>query len=123
MHSKSDVMKETGSYSIRFLFHGVPAGDEVLYKYKRKLQKEIEWIMLTNQGSPIFFGAFLFYLTRRLKQKAASDALYFIVGYCFVNYALFVEQQHKLFEVSYPAHPFIFDKRTKVINSVCYYHP
>jgi hypothetical protein len=36
---------------------------------------------------------------------------------------MFVEQQHKLFEISYPAHPLIFEKRTHVINSVCYYHP
>jgi hypothetical protein len=39
--TKGDIVKETGSYSIKFLFLRVPPGDEVLYKYKRKLQKEI----------------------------------------------------------------------------------
>jgi hypothetical protein len=64
--------------------------------------------MLTNQLPPVLFGWFLFALTRRLKQKAASDAMYFITGYIFINYGIFVEQQHKLFEIGYPAHPFIF---------------
>lgn len=41
MRTKGDVVKETGSYSIRFLFLRVPPGDEMLYRYKRKLQKEI----------------------------------------------------------------------------------
>ena len=91
MRSRGDVVKETGSYSIRFLFLKVPPGDEILYNYKRKLQKEIQWRLITNQVPPVLFGAFLFALTRRLKQKAATDALYFISGYAFVNYGLFVE--------------------------------
>jgi len=48
MHSRGDVIKETGTYSLRFLFMRIPNGDEVLYKYKRKLQKDIEWRLLTN---------------------------------------------------------------------------
>lgn len=31
MRTKADVIKETGSYSIRFLFLKVPTGDEILY--------------------------------------------------------------------------------------------
>jgi hypothetical protein len=37
MKTKGDVVKETGTYSIRFLLLRVPAGDEVLFNYKRKL--------------------------------------------------------------------------------------
>ena len=48
MKTKGDIVKETGTYSIRFLFLRVPAGDEILFNYKRKLQKEIQWRMLTN---------------------------------------------------------------------------
>jgi hypothetical protein len=28
-----------------------------------------------------------------------------------------------LFEIAYPAHPLVFEKRTQVVNAVCYYHP
>jgi hypothetical protein len=87
MRTKGDVVKETGTYSIRFLFLRVPAGDEILFNYKRKLQKEIQWRLLTNQTHPVIFGAFLFLLTRRLKQKSATDALYFITGWAFISYA------------------------------------
>jgi hypothetical protein len=91
MRSKSDVIQETGTYSIRFLFLRIPAGDEVLYTYKRKLQKEIQWRLLTTQAPPVLFGAFLYILTQRLKKKAATDFLYFFTGWAFVNYGLFVE--------------------------------
>lgn len=123
MRTRGDIVKETGSYAIRFLFLRVPPGDEVLYKYKRKLQKEIQWRIITNQAPPVIFGACLFLLTRRLKQKSATDFLYFLSGYVFVNYGIFVEQQPKLFEIGYPAHPYIFEKRSQVLNMVCYYHP
>ena len=49
--------------------------------------------------------------------------MYFFVPYMFLNYGMFLEQQHTLFEVGYPAHPFIIQKRSEVINSVCYYYP
>jgi hypothetical protein len=123
LKTKSDVIKETGTYSIRFLFMRIPAGDEVLYSYKRKLQKEIQWRLLSSQAPAVLFGTFLFFLTRRLKKKSSADFLYFLSGWAFINYGMFVEQQHKLFEISYPAHPVIFEKRTHVLNSVCYYHP
>lgn len=49
--------------------------------------------------------------------------MYFICTYFFVNYALFIDHQPKLFEVGYPAHPYIFEKRSQVINALCHYHP
>ena len=58
-----------------------------------------------------------------MKQKSSTDPLYFVCGWAFINYGMFVEQQHKLFEIGYPAHPFIFEKRSQVINNICYYHP
>lgn len=68
-------------------------------------------------------GAFFYILTRRLKAKGALDGMYFMVPYMFANYSIFIERQHKLFELGYPAHPYIFQKRTKVVNSICYYYP
>ena len=70
----------------------IPAGDEILYGYKRKLQKDIEWRLLTSQLLPVLFGGFLFALTRRLKKKSATDFLYFFSGWLFINYGMFVEQ-------------------------------
>ena len=44
-------------------------------------------------------------------------------GYLFVNYGIFVTDQHKLFEVPYPAHPLILERRTQAVNNICYYYP
>ena len=49
--------------------------------------------------------------------------MYFITGYTYVNYGLFVDQQHHLFELAYPAHPLILQRRGETINSICYFYP
>lgn len=38
------ILQEVGSYSIDFLM--MRTDDEVLFKYKRKLQKKMQWILL-----------------------------------------------------------------------------
>lgn len=75
------------------------------------------------QFMPVLSGWGLFKLTRRLKHKSPTDAMYFIAAFIFVNYGLFVSEQHKLFEVGYPAHPYILERRSEAINSICYYYP
>lgn len=112
--SLSNVIQETGKYTMKFLF--LNTDDETLYEYKRKLQKEIQWRMAKLQWLPIGFGYFLFRLTRRLKHKSSTDVMYFIGGYMFLNYGIFVSEQHKLFEIAYPAHPYILEKRADAIN-------
>jgi hypothetical protein len=40
------VFKAVGSYPYKFLF--MKTNDKILYDYKRKLTKEIQWTMLLN---------------------------------------------------------------------------
>lgn len=87
--SKSDIIKETGKYSIRFMF--LKTDDEILYKYKRKLQKEIQWKIAWNQFMPAFFSTCIYMIVRRLKQKAPSDVGYFFGPYMYVNYGIFID--------------------------------
>ena len=49
--------------------------------------------------------------------------IYFVIPWSYATYGYFVEQQPKLFEIGYPAHPLIFKKRTDVVNKICYYYP
>lgn len=65
--------------------------------------------MATMQLTPILMGYLLFALTRRLKQKQSTDVIYFMAAYFLVNYGVFLSEQHKLFELSYPAHPVILE--------------
>ena len=99
------MLKEVGGYSLRMLL--LNTDDEVLYCYKRKLQRHIQWIMLGQQILPILSGLAVYGLTRRLKTKSGSDFFYALIPYCYVNYGIFMIQQRKLYELGYPAHPFI----------------
>jgi len=47
-------------YSRFFLFNF--SKDTVLFEYKRKMKKEVQWHMLTHQGTPLLFSFLLFKL-------------------------------------------------------------
>lgn len=49
--------------------------------------------------------------------------MYFILGYTFVAYGIFIADANKLFEIDYPAHPYVVEKRAEVVNAICYYYP
>ena len=38
------VLKEVNEYSMRFLL--INTNDEIIYSYKRKLQKKMQWLLL-----------------------------------------------------------------------------
>jgi len=67
----------------------------------------MQWIMLQNQIIPVISGFLLYGLTRRLKAYSGSDVFYFAIPYLYINYGTFVIEQRKLYEMGYPAHPFI----------------
>jgi len=56
---------------------------------------------------PVISGLLLYGLTRRLKAYSGSDVFYFARPYLYINYGTFVIEQRKLYEMGYPAHPFI----------------
>ena len=59
-----------------------------------------------------------------MKSKATFDPFfYFMIPYFFANYFVFLERQHKLFELGYPAHPYIFRQRTDVVNNIAFHYP
>jgi hypothetical protein len=57
---KRSLLKEMDKYSRFFLFNF--SKDTVLFEYKRKMKKEIQWHMLTHQGTPLLFSFLLFKL-------------------------------------------------------------
>ena len=72
---------------------------------------------------PVISGLLLYGLTRRLKAYSGSDVFYFAIPYLYINYGTFVIEQRKLYEMGYPAHPFIQQQRTDVLNKTCFKYP
>ena len=121
LSSAYQILTEITDYTNTMFF--LNTDDKVLYQYKRKLQKEMEWILLKNQIIPVMSGAFLFLLTRRLASKSKFDFQYFLVPYLYLNYGTYLSSGRQLYEMGYPAHPFIVEQRTKVLNRVCFKYP
>ena len=114
-------MQEVGSYAYNMIF--LKTDDEILYKYTNKLYRRIQWHVLTNQFWPIVSSLGCYYLTRQLKAFSSYDKFYFWVPYIFMNYGVYLSEVRRLYEIGYPAHPYIQIKRTELINKCCYKYP
>ena len=76
-----------------------------------------------KQWIPVLLGFGLFRLTRRLKKASPTDIGYFVVPYLYQNYGMYILLQKDLFEMGYPAHPYIIEQRMKMINKTCFSYP
>lgn len=72
----------------------------------------MEWILLNRQVMPILSGFALYFITRRLASKSKFDFQYFLVPYFYLNYGTFLNNGRVLYEIGYPAHPYIIEQRT-----------
>ena len=116
------VFKAVAEYPWNFM--GKSTNDKILYDYTRKLNKSMQWMMLVNQYIPVIGGALLYFLTISLKKKSNADfVLYFFTPWAYGNYCLYLSETRKLFEKGFPAHPYIAEKRMKVINKSCFSYP
>jgi hypothetical protein len=72
----------------------------------------------------VLFGAGILALTRNFKKKGALDMpLYFGIPFMYWVYTKKTTYMSKLFEVAYPPHPLIIEKRRNVINKCCFFAP
>ena len=83
----------------------------------------MQYEMLCKQWIPIGLGLGLFKLTRRLKKGSGTDIFYFVIPYLYANYGIFCVEQKQIFEMGYPAHPYILEQRMGVINRACFSYP
>ena len=79
--------------------------------------------MLVMQPHPLATGLLLYGLTRRLKKYSQYDILYFAVPYIFMQNGLFNVNSKAIVESGYPAHPWIVERRTKLLSDTCYLYP
>lgn len=115
------AIHDMGRYATTFLY--LKTDDEVLYEYKRKLQKKIQRLVVNNQPFAILTGAATLGLCRLLQAKRPLDGLYFLIPWVYVTYSSMLTNCPKLFELSYPAHPFVMEKRSETLNKMCFYYP
>ena len=97
--------------------------DEVVYNYQRELQRQLQWNMLKKQYFCLPFAGAIYAFSRRMQRKRASDILYFVIPYAYVNYGAYLTLSGNMFEVAFPAHPEILRRRKAVLNKCCFQYP
>ena len=84
----------------------------------------MQWVVV--KGMPIggLFGYAFMRLIRQFKKGSPMDwPMYFGMPLLYWIYAKMTTYQQKLFEIGYPAHPTIIEKRRKCINNCCFFAP
>jgi hypothetical protein len=98
--------------------------DDTLFKYQRRIWADLQWSVV--KGLPVG-GAFAYgvlTIVRQFKKRSGFDwPLYFGMPLFYWIYAKSVTYQQKIFEIGYPAHPLILEKRRRCINSCCFFAP
>ena len=97
--------------------------DSILYEYRKKLRSEMQLLLLRTIHYPIFTFGIIYFLTRQVKSGSLSAIFWGTAGSLFVVSSLHNTGCHYPFEIAYPAHPLIINKRQEAIGKWWYYHP
>jgi hypothetical protein len=121
-NNSAQVLESIMEYSEKFLWRSTD--DPTLYAYQRKLCTALQWNIVS--GAPV--GVALCYAllrsVRMLKKTGGYDGLfYFLIPLVYWSYTKSIVYHTSLFEIGYPAHPTIIERRRKVINESCFYAP
>jgi hypothetical protein len=112
-------LKEYGS----FFFH-LQTDDSVLFEYQRKIRVELQKDLLKRSLFGVATGLALYQGAGRLRKHGTlALPLYFmmpVAAWLVVRYHAF---QKRIFEIGYPAHPLIVERRRKCVNETCFFAP
>lgn len=98
--------------------------DDVLYKYQRRLYTDLQWSIISGLPIGCLFATFCLKFVGLFKKRATLDIpMYFCIPLTYWVWTKKCTHMNKLFEVGYPAHPTILEKRRKCINQCCFFAP
>ena len=97
--------------------------DEVLHKYQRRMQRELQWTVLKAQPLALGISAGCYIFTRSMKSYRQGHFIYYIMPYLTMTFFFVNSKKTSLFEIGYPAHPKVLEARQKAVNRSCFGHP
>lgn len=97
--------------------------DSTLYKYRKKLRSEMQWIIMSNLHYPIVLSTGLYFITRQLKSGHMSAVISAAGIGLYTIHALHNTSVKFPFELAYPAHPLVVARRKTAIEKCWYYDP
>ena len=111
------------NYFTYFAYSYESKQDTILYNYRRKLQREMQWVIISNLHVPLLCSTVLYYITRHIKSGHLSAITSSAWLSLFLIYSMHLTSWRYPFELAYPAHPLILDKRKETIDQWSYFDP
>jgi len=98
--------------------------DETLYKYKKRIHTEFQYFISYRVPIGVLYSSLIYQVVIRLKKKGLFDIpLYFCFPFLIWLQAKYIGFQRNIFEIGYPAHPEVIERRRKCINDCCFFAP
>lgn len=89
--------------------------DTTLYDYRRKLRSEMQLLLLRTIHYPLLSFGVVYFITRQLKSGYLSALVCGGLSAAFVMNSIHNTGCHYPFEIAYPAHPLVNEKRQVAI--------
>jgi len=116
------VHKDVNDYSSQIC--GMKSTDDTIYLYKKKVIAALQFGVLFRLPPTIFWSYLIAKGVRNMKKHGPMDFPIYM-GIPMLVFLWFdkFECSLKAFEIGFPAHPQIIEKRRKIINSCCFFAP
>ena len=116
-------LKAQNQYFKFFLKNHEARNDPSLYDYRRKIKSEIQLHVLRNIHLALF-GTAIIYGGVRLVRSGIWSAILWAGGTgLYILNSLYNTGARYPFEIAYPPHPLVAEKREEAINRWWYYQP
>lgn len=117
-----EVLQSLNAYGSFFLY--MHTDDDILFAYQRRIWKELQWNVFSGAPVGLTFAYAALRCVRLFKKSGGFDIpIYFGMPLLYWVYSKSHIYQQKIFEIGFPAHPLIVEKRRKCINSCCFFAP
>jgi len=106
-----------------FAQSSVVKNDPDLYDYKRKMTSEMQLRIIRDIHKPILIFGLMFGAVRMIKSGYSQPVICGLMWAAFHVHSLYNTSMRFPFEVAYPAHPIVIEKRNEAIRRWWYYDP
>jgi hypothetical protein len=106
-----------------FIYSHEARNDPNLYEYRKRIQSEVQYYILRHIHYPLIISGAVYGLIRTVRSGFMSAAIWAIGSGVFVLNSIYNTGAKYPFELAYPAHPIVIEKRNFAINTWWYYDP
>lgn len=118
-----DHVKILREYQDHWVYGFCPKNDPLIYQYRTKISKAIQWEVIKTQPLSMLCGLGMYRMVSSLKGKKLTPFVNGFLVWVYTSYSQYYSNGHTTWERGFPAHPYISQKRLEVMRKVGFYNP